>query len=404
MTQFHNPNPCGKILPGLLWMSFLVTAPLTTERAAAQVQPAQAIPIPMPARPLNFILKHVADFAVQEPMPPGAEQPATEAPVEVEITEPTPPARPSELRFHLWDGNVISGELSIGEISVVTEFGSLKIPVGKIVHIRPGLESFPERQTRIAQLVAGLGAPDFQEREAARRELVAMGRLLHQEIYRFSDEGNGERKRQLEEIRKEFEQQMDELASEEDLGDAAEVQPLIRKDQVATADFTIVGKIEPSSFQVASKYGPLTVQLADVRFADREQAGGLVRRATVTVVGNDFAGTSMKSTSLRLERGDRVSVRATGSLTMTPWGNQAVVTPEGNLSYGNFEGHGGGTLLARIGDSGEYIKLGSKATFTARKAGLLQLGVAVQADYAQQGYQFPGEYKVKLVVETNAAD
>ncbi len=363
-----------------------------------------------PARPLNVLVRQFAEFAAQAPMAqepqetPGESASSADPPVVVESVAAPREARPNELRFHLWDGNVITGDLGISEIVVRTEFGALTIPVAKVQSIRPGLDSFPARQTHIAQLVEALGAPDFQQRETARRELLAMGRLLHREIFRFTDGDNGERKRHLDEIRKEFESQMDELAADEEWGDESQMQPLIRQDQIVTADFTIVGKIEPATFQVASKYGPLTVALADVRFADREHSGSLVRRTTVTVVGTDFAGSSMKSTGIRLERGDKISVRATGNITMTPWGNQSIANPDGNLGYGNFEGHGGGTLLGRIGDSGDYIKLGSKATFTAGKAGILHVGVAVQGDYAQQGYQFPGEYKVKLVVESQSTE
>lgn len=362
---------------------------------------------PLPPRPLApRIMRQVADFIVQEPAEELGKEPATPAesppPVVVETASPARPPRPNELRFHLWDGNVLSGELGIAELTVRTEFGTLTVPVAKIQSIRPGLESFPDRQARIAELVDTLGAPEFAQREAARRELIGMGRLLHLEIYRVDDGGNGERKRQLEEIRKEFEQQVEDQAEEDEPADSP--QPLVRKDQVTTADFTIVGKIEPSSFQVASKYGPLTVQLADVRFADREQAGSLIRRATLTVAGNDFAGSSMRSSGIRVERGDIVSVRASGSISMTPWGQQAMVTPDGNQGYGNFEGHGGGTLLGRIGDNGDYIKLGSRANFIARKAGILELGIAVQAEYAQQGYQFPGEFKAKIVVESKATE
>jgi hypothetical protein len=356
-------------------------------------------------RPIIFGIPLARQLQLQqEPEVPKSDEAKSDEPVVVEVSETPKNERPNELRLHLWDGNVITGELEISELTVNTEFGALTIPVSKVLSLRPGLDSFPERQAEIAKLVEDLGAPDFQQRENARRALLAMGRLLHEEIYRFDDGGNGERKRHLEEIRKEFELQMDN-ADDIDEWDAGDLpKPLVRKDQVETRDFVVVGKIATESFQVGSKYGPLSVNLADVRYADREPTGSLVRRATVTVLGNDFAGTSMKSTGIRLERGDRVVVRATGNITMSPWGNQAVANPDGNTAYGVFDSHGGGTLLARIGDNGEYIKVGAKATFTARKAGVLNLGIAVQSDYAQQGYQFPGEYKVKLVVETQQTE
>ncbi len=351
-----------------------------------------AVPLPVQAAARASVVEAAQDET--KPDPGDEDEKAV-----VETVENSQPANPREIRLHLWDGNVITGELGINQVTVQTEFGELQVPVEKIVSFRPGLESFPAMRERIEKLVDDLGSDDYKTRESAHKGLLAMGMQLRREIYRFDDGGNAERKRHLDEIRKEVESMVEDLSEDSEFEDDENAE-LIQGDAIATRDFVIVGKISQSSFEVSSKYGPLTVQLGDVKFADRQQAGNVQRRSTVSVAGKNYAQSNPKSTEIRLNRGDRVTIRAEGQIAMSPWGGQASASPDGNTQYGNFNGHGGGTLLALIGDDEKYIKVGSKATFTASKAGLLKLGVAMQAEYCNDSYQFPGGYKVKIVVET----
>ena len=320
----------------------------------------------------------------------------------VETVENSHPVNPREIRLHLWDGNVITGELGIDQVSVQTEFGKLQVPVEKILSFRPGMDSFPQLRERIEKLVEDLGAEDYKTRETAHKGLVAMGMQLRREIYRFEDGGNAERKRHLDDIRKEIESMIEDLDEDAQFTDDATAE-LIHGDALSTRDFVIVGKIVQEEFEVSSKYGPLTVKLMDVKYADRQDVGSVERRSTVSISGKNYAHANPKSTGIHLNRGDRVTIRAEGQLTMSPWGVQAVVSPDGNTQYGNFNGHGGGTLLAQIGDDDKFIKIGTKATFTASKSGLLKLGVAMQAEYSNDSYQFPGSYKAKIVVESAEA-
>lgn len=335
---------------------------------------------------------------VQEEKKPDETTTDDDKPV-VETVSNARPVNPREIRLHLWDGNVITGELGIDQVLIKTEFGQLEVPIEKIISFRPGMDSFPQLRTRVEQLVADLGAEDYKTRETAHKGLVAMGMQLRREIYKFEDGGNAERKRHLDEIRKEIESMLEDIEDDAEFEDEASAE-LIHGDAISTRDFVIVGKIVPEEFEITSKYGPLTVKLMDVKFADRQDSGSVERRATVTVSGKNYAHANPKSTGIRLNRGDRVTIRAEGQLTMSPWGAQASVTPEGSTQYGNFNGHGGGTLLAQIGDDDKFIKIGEKATFTASKSGLLKLGIAMQPEYANDSYQFPGGYKAKIVVES----
>ena len=84
---------------------------------------------------------------------------------------------------------------------------------------------------------------------------------------------------------------------------------------------------------------------------------------------------------------------------MTPWGNQAICTPDGAPNYGWFVPNkiAGGTLVGKIGPKGSVFRIGSKHSFTADRSGILQLAVAMQGD--PQNQQFPGEYRVKIRIK-----
>jgi len=71
------------------------------------------------------------------------------------------------VRFHMWDGAVVGGDVSVDRLLVQTEFGTLEIPIEKLRSFYPGLDSFPERKRMIDTLVEQLGDRDYGVREEA---------------------------------------------------------------------------------------------------------------------------------------------------------------------------------------------------------------------------------------------
>jgi hypothetical protein len=119
------------------------------------------------------------------------------------------------------------------------------------------------------------------------------------------------------------------------------------------------------------------------------------------VDGSNIAQRSFKSTGVRVQAGDKIVLKAEGSLVMSPWGSNASANPDGAPNYGWYIPNQipGGALVARIGEKGTVFKVGRQSTFTAKSSGVLQLAVGIQAEYANEGYAYPGEYRVKLRVE-----
>ena len=185
------------------------------------------------------------------------------------LKQEAPEVDPQFLRFEMWDGTIVSGVVSIPAIDIETEFGSLEIPIERLVDFRPGLVSLPELRTKVDTLVEQLGDREFRTREAAHRELVAMGPMLVKMLRGISDGGDAERKKHLIKIKEEVEALMDD---QEDEDEPSPDSTVAEGDQVQTPDFGIVGKIVQKEFQVKSKIGDLRIMLADVKRADRGMA------------------------------------------------------------------------------------------------------------------------------------
>ncbi len=366
---------------------------LEIEIAAAAEQ--IAVPFDGPAVPLPAGAPAVGPAPAKpgEGTEPGKEETAIEVSRKV-----VAPLGPKHIRLHLFDGSVISGDLSVSEIEVDTSFGKLIVPIDKIRSFTPGLDSNPKQVEELQALINNLGSDDYKTREQAHKDLAALGMKVRKELEAHTNSDNAEVKRHVTEIIKELEAAAEE-ASDDDEGTTEA--PWIRLDTVVTTDFTVVGKVSPPEFAIESKYGPLNVKLADVKMAAREVAARESLRKTVSVDGSNLAQRTFKSSGIRVEAGDKISVRADGSIVMSPWGSNAATSPDGAPNYGWYIPNQipGGALVARIGDKGTIFKVGRQSTFVAKNAGVLQFAIGIQPEYANEGYQYPGQYSVKLKID-----
>jgi hypothetical protein len=297
------------------------------------------------------------------------------------------------IRFHMWDGSIMGGEVSIDHIDVETEFGTLQIPIGKILKFYPGLDSLPTLNERLETLVENLGDKDFETREQAHRELVAMGILIRNAIDGFDDGGSAERKKHLAEIKKQIVDRVD------DFDTPGNTPALIQSDTIVTKDFSIVGKIKPDRFAMGSKFGELNIKLTDIKLADRTFNGARQQiRKSVEIGAKAFFQTDPVSTKIRVNRGDKISIRATGTIEWASF--RTSCGPEGRTDKGQWEGINSGKLTAKIGKSGKYVAVGANGDFVAKESGVLYLGIPIKDSYAQNSnYRWSGNYSAKIAIQ-----
>ena len=263
----------------------------------------------------------------------------------------------------------------------------------------PGLGSHPKLGRQLNELIEDLGASQFDRREAAQQALIKLGAAARGELERRQDVGEKERRTRIKAILAELDER--EQAFDADLDEpTANDGEMIQQDTVETMQFTIVGRVVPQEFTINSPYGPLHVKLSDIRSADRDVMKSETLRKSLAVEGTHLAPAGMKPARTNLQRGDRVSISASGTITMTPWGSRAFSTPDGASNYGWYVQNEipGGALVAKIGDSGPIFKVGSKHAFVADRSGELQLGVAAANNPHPHNQAFPGQYNVNVVV------
>ena len=225
-----------------------------------------------------------------------------------------------------------------------------------------------------------------------------MGVRVQKELGQHIGTDNAELKRHVSEILKEIEEAAEE-ASDDEKGNVVS-QPWIRLDTVVTTDFTVLGKVQPQEFTIDSKYGPLKIALGDIVRAERETGTRESLRKSVTVSGNSLAQRGFKGTGIRVQAGDKIVLKAEGSIVLTPWGTNAQSSPDGMPNYGWYVANQipCGSLVGRIGEKGQVMKLGSSITFVAKTAGVFQLAIGMPDGQSGEGNQFPGEYKVNIRV------
>ena len=306
---------------------------------------------------------------------------------------------PQWISLTLTDKSVISGLLTIDHLTVDTRFGRLEVPIEAIRSFTPGLDNHPEFDTRLRDLIEKLAADNQVERDAVQRELVALGPSIRKFLERYLNDEDPERKLRVEAILAEFDEMLDE--EDEDFPRKPSLLSMARLDTVETADFTIVGSISPKQFTLKSRYGTLTVKLGDIQYARRrfEQVQQEVRKR-LEVDGTNLLGRKFRGSRVRIERGQKVVIKASGTINLTPWGRNAVSPPDGAANYGSFSHSGlqlvNGQLVARVGKSGNVFKVGSSHKFTAKRAGALQFAIAIHPGQTNQ--TFAGSYKVVLRV------
>lgn len=341
------------------------------------------------------------DAVAEEDEKPEDEKAEDESDADVEDTsnaKPAPPVNPKLVRVHLWDGSIVSGEVAVENVQIETEFGVLSVPVEKIHSFSPGLASFPELNEKVENLVKQLGDGNFDVRQAAHREILNMGMMMRNEISKFDDGGSAERKKHLMEIQNEIAEMLDDI---DEIEQSEDDKALIRGDSIVTENFTIVGKIQQDTFKVKTKFGALEIALADIRKGDRPVGGGIeLVKKSISIPGKTFFQKNPKTTKIRVNKGDKIMISATGSIHWSNWGN-IHAGPEGTSNQGQWRGHNCGTLMARIGSSNDnLVKIGTKKEFTAKKTGVLYLALAMQDSYANNnGYNWNGELKARVTVE-----
>jgi len=294
-------------------------------------------------------------------------------------------------RIFLVDGDEVSGKLSISHIQCETAFGTLTVPVVKLRELVPGLDNRPEMKAEILKLTKLLGGAKQQSAEAEKK-LIDMGPAVRQILRQLQDQAKAKQQDLIGKIL----ETLNEIVEESDAGEFRE---WISGDTLKTSKFTVIGKVSPREFGVITKFGTLSVQLSDIKSIQphKKKVRPNVRRS-FTLDGTHLAQLKYYSSRIRLEPGDKVIVKATGTISRSR-SSYYSSGPDGNSRLGTFSQNPqilGGTLVAKIGKAGKLIKIGSSFSFTAKRAGSLKFAIGMRPDYVR--HTFTGSYELSVRV------
>ena len=176
-----------------------------------------------------------------------------------------PALPPGTLAIRLLDGGSMHARLAVEQLTLVTPYGRLEIPVADILRIRLGMRLTSEQAQRIAAATAELGHEDFQQREAAMVTLTEFGLRAYPALRDAAGHDDAEVCRRAKLL---IEKLTDDTPIEE-LESLAD-------DVVYTAKSKIAGRLDADTLAIKTdQFGDLELRLADVR----EMRGAVARPA-----------------------------------------------------------------------------------------------------------------------------
>lgn len=288
-----------------------------------------------------------------------------------------------EARFH--DGTVVRRVLLKESLEIVTRYGALTVPPADIRRVEFGLHVSDEAAKKIEQAVKKLGSEQFDEREAASKELIAFGARAVQALTEAAKSKDQEVARRAQTSL----ERIVETVPEEQLR-------LKPEDVVYAKDCVLTGRIKTPTLKAKTEYfGDLQFKLSDLRSIHSTA----VSKAEVTVDAAKFGNNLDKwvDSGFTVEADTGLVITAAGQVDLVPQQpGQFVSGPDGNPNAGQV-GIGQfavsiGALMGRIGEKGEPFIIGSRFEGRVAQGGKLYLLIV---PVVGGGNPASGSYKVK---------
>lgn len=290
-------------------------------------------------------------------------------------------------RLELRNGNVLRGAVGPSPIRVETPYGKLDIPTEDLVRIHFRVRTPPAVQEAIDAAIAGLGDDRYEVREAASSALRELFPDSIPRLRRIVDAGVADA-----EVRLRAGEILREAESMASGGDTAAPLPRLEgMDRIVTRDFELEGRVAVGAFRVDTHYGVLSVAPTDVVRVVFRDIGP--EEATVEIPATSLVPASWTSTGIRIEKGKRIGIQATGQMSVPSHGETC--GPEGSRRTSRtLPGFRELSLVAKVGERGAIFAVGRTYSGAAPAPGVLYLGV-VPFRYGAPTGSFRAEIVVK---------
>ncbi|MCI0641263.1 MAG: hypothetical protein L0Y72_00970 [Gemmataceae bacterium] len=318
---------------------------------------------------------------------------------------------PGEVEMTFANGSLVRMTLVPEKIEISTPYGKLSVPTRDIRRIDFGLHLPEGADKKIEAAIKQLGNADYQQRESAVQELVALGAYAYPALLQAARSGELETAKRAQDALSRIRAKVPtkELRLGED-------------DTVVTPRFTIVGRILPTSIKAKSEYfGEVELPVAKLRHLRL-----LVdpRDSDVAVDAGKYAQPNQwLDTGIVIEGPGNFAIVASGEVELRPSqpgtlvcgprgytrdGGPGAGMPAGAAAFGaaGFVAKGKkgmmvavgraypGTLLGRIGENGDTFVIGDRFEGVADRDGKLYLQI-MSSPYENVS---AGSYQVKVIV------
>jgi hypothetical protein len=266
--------------------------------------------------------------------------------------------------FH--DGTRVKTMILQDNLEITTRYGKLTVPTRAIRRIEFGHRLSEEQAQKLEATLKRLSSNNFQERESAGKELIAMGRLAYPALMKANENADLDTTKRIDEVLKAIKQAVpaDQLRSR-------------TTDMVYTEDFTIVGTIDSATLKARTEhFGDVTLKVVDLRSVLGTGGTGEIS-VKVDAVAYGTNNTSWMDTGYSVNPETKLVVTASGEVDL--YGNQQpgqyISGPEGNRNVGRQGIYMPGTLVGKIGEDGAVFIVAKKYEGLSNVEGKLYLRI-----------------------------
>ncbi len=169
--------------------------------------------------------------------------------------KPKPADGPPEFDVSFSDNSNVKMVILDTMVVVATKYGKLTIPYTELRRVEFGFRYPDGLEAKIEAAIAKLGAPAFQEREDAEKELAGFKEYAVPSLKRATKNSDAELARRAEDVLK--------ILTKKLPADRLNLKDL---DTVETNDFTIRGRLETTTLKVKTKqFGETTLKIDEVK-------------------------------------------------------------------------------------------------------------------------------------------
>jgi len=291
----------------------------------------------------------------------------------------------NEVEVKFIDGSIVRMVLIQESVEVITKFGKLSIPVSEIRGIDLGVHLPDGMDEKIQTLIKQLNSDKFKDRDVAVNALVELGAQAYPALFNASKTAELEVQQRVQTALKKIKAAVPE-----------NMLRLTSQDRIITTEFPIVGQIVSPNFKVKSQYfGDLNLKLTELR-SIAWVSGNLNTEVAVEAVKYAVKDQWL-DTNIMLDGNTGLTVTANGEIDLLNDGSgQYTCGPTGSRNIGR-NGPGGrlpGTLIAKIGESGQPFTIGDRYTTMTAPAGKLYLQITSVP--FNNGQQPSGAFKVQI--------